>query len=146
MPDLSKKTVLLGRTYSHGHSASAEITFPREQRSCLLHSARILSAGPVARPGESARRSIPDRLPCLKLTQERFDWRRTPDSKPVVSPKFRGLSMKMRVFLTLAMVACGCFTGCTPVRHNLPPAQHLLEPGPGVGGPGPGVLGMQGGP
>ncbi|MCC7335543.1 MAG: hypothetical protein IT422_10615 [Pirellulaceae bacterium] len=54
--------------------------------------------------------------------------------------------MKMRVFLTLAMVACGCFTGCTPVRHNLPPAQRLLEPGPGVGGPGPGVLGMQGGP
>ncbi len=54
--------------------------------------------------------------------------------------------MKMRVFLTLATVAFGCFTGCTPVRHNLPPAQRLLEPGPGVGGPGPGVLGMQGGP
>lgn len=54
--------------------------------------------------------------------------------------------MKMRVFLTLAVVAFGCFTGCTPVRHNLPPAQRLLEPGPGVGGPGPGVLGMQGGP
>jgi hypothetical protein len=49
--------------------------------------------------------------------------------------------MKMRVFLTLAVVAAGCFTGCTPVRHNLPPAQRLLEPGPGVGGPGPGVLG-----
>ncbi|MCA9132970.1 MAG: hypothetical protein KDA45_07435 [Planctomycetales bacterium] len=48
--------------------------------------------------------------------------------------------MKMRVFLTLAVVATGCFTGCTPVRHNLPPAQRLLEPGPGVGGPGPGVL------
>ncbi len=54
--------------------------------------------------------------------------------------------MKMRVFLTLAMVAFGCFSGCTPVRHNLPPAQRLLEPGPGVGGPGPGVLGLQGGP
>jgi hypothetical protein len=54
--------------------------------------------------------------------------------------------MKMRVFLTLAVVALGCFSGCTPVRHNLPPAQRLLEPGPGVGGPGPGVLGMQGGP
>ncbi len=54
--------------------------------------------------------------------------------------------MKMRVFLTLAIVAFGCFSGCTPVRHNLPPAQRLLEPGPGVGGPGPGVLGMQGGP
>ncbi len=53
--------------------------------------------------------------------------------------------MKMRVFLTLAIVATGCFVGCTPVRHNLPPAQRLLEPGPGVGGPGPGVLGMQGG-
>ncbi len=64
--------------------------------------------------------------------------------------------MKMRVFLaTLAVAAAGCFTGCTPVRHNLPPAQRLLEPGPGVGGPGPGVLspevipangtGMQGG-
>lgn len=49
--------------------------------------------------------------------------------------------MKMRVFLTLAMVASGCFIGCTPVRHNLPPAQRLLEPGPGVGGPGPGVMG-----
>ena len=48
--------------------------------------------------------------------------------------------MKMRVFLTLAVVAAGCFTGCTPVRHNLPPAQRLLEPGPGVGGPGPGVI------
>ncbi len=48
--------------------------------------------------------------------------------------------MRMRVFLaTLAMVASG-FTGCAPVRHNLPPAQQLLEPGPGVGGPGPGVL------
>lgn len=54
--------------------------------------------------------------------------------------------MKMRVFLTLAVVAVGCFIGCTPVRHNLPPAQRLLEPGPGVGGPGPGVLGMQGAP
>lgn len=32
-------------------------------------------------------------------------------------------------------------TGCTPVRHNLPPDQRLAEPGPGVGGPGPGVLG-----
>lgn len=53
--------------------------------------------------------------------------------------------MKMRVFLTLAVVAVGCFVGCTPVRHNLPPAQRLLEPGPGVGGPGPGVLGMGGG-
>ena len=52
--------------------------------------------------------------------------------------------MKMRVFLTLAVVALGYFTGCTPVRHNLPPAQRLLEPGPGVGGPGPGVLGMPG--
>ncbi len=49
--------------------------------------------------------------------------------------------MKMRVFLTLAVVAAGCFTGCTTVRHNTPPAQRLLEPGPGVGGPGPGVLG-----
>lgn len=48
--------------------------------------------------------------------------------------------MKMRVFLTLAMVATSCLIGCTPVRHNLPPAQRLLEPGPGVGGPGPGVL------
>lgn len=53
--------------------------------------------------------------------------------------------MKMRVFLTLAVVAVGCFVGCTPVRHNLPPAQRLLEPGPGVGGPGPGVLSMGGG-
>ncbi len=50
--------------------------------------------------------------------------------------------MKMRVFLaTLVVVAAGYLTGCTPVRHNLPPAQQLLEPGPGVGGPGPGVLG-----
>ena len=50
--------------------------------------------------------------------------------------------MKMRVFLaTLVVVAAGYLTGCTPVRHNLPPAQRLLEPGPGVGGPGPGVLG-----
>lgn len=48
--------------------------------------------------------------------------------------------MKMRVFLTLAVVATGCFTGCTTVRHNLPPAQRLAEPGPGVGGPGPGVM------
>ncbi len=48
----------------------------------------------------------------------------------------------MRVFLaTLVVVAAGYLTGCTPVRHNLPPAQQLLEPGPGVGGPGPGVLG-----
>ncbi|MEZ6074509.1 MAG: hypothetical protein R3C56_02195 [Pirellulaceae bacterium] len=44
----------------------------------------------------------------------------------------------MRAFLTLAMVACGCFTGCTPVRHNLPPACSVRwSPGPGVGGPGP---------
>lgn len=49
--------------------------------------------------------------------------------------------MKMRVFLTLAVVATSCFTGCTSVRHNTPPAQRLMEPGPGVGGPGPGVLG-----
>ncbi len=50
--------------------------------------------------------------------------------------------MKMRVFLAvLVVVAAGYMTGCTPVRHNLPPAQQLLEPGPGVGGPGPGVLG-----
>lgn len=49
--------------------------------------------------------------------------------------------MKMRFFLVmLAAVAFGYLTGCTPVRHNLPPAQRLLEPGPGVGGPGPGVL------
>lgn len=57
--------------------------------------------------------------------------------------------MKMRVFLTLAVVAAGCFTGCTPVRHNTPPAQQMLQPGPGVGGPGPGVIGpgsMGGGP
>lgn len=47
--------------------------------------------------------------------------------------------MKMRVFLTLAVVAIG-FTGCTSVRHNSPPAQRLAEPGPGVGGPGPGVI------
>lgn len=47
--------------------------------------------------------------------------------------------MKMRVFLTLAVIALGV-TGCTSVRHNLPPAQRLLEPGPGVGGPGPGVM------
>lgn len=52
----------------------------------------------------------------------------------------RGLGMKMRVFLTLAVVASSCLTGCTTVRHNLPPAQRLLEPGPGVGGPGPGVI------
>jgi hypothetical protein len=51
--------------------------------------------------------------------------------------------MRMRVFLTLAMVAAGCLTGCTTARHNLPPAQHLLEPGPGVGGPGPGVMGAE---
>ncbi|MCA9191502.1 MAG: hypothetical protein KDB03_07065 [Planctomycetales bacterium] len=51
--------------------------------------------------------------------------------------------MKVRVFVaTLAVVAAGYFTGCTPVRHNLPPAQQLLEPGPGVGGPGPGVMMM----
>ncbi|MEZ6133747.1 MAG: hypothetical protein R3C53_02440 [Pirellulaceae bacterium] len=49
--------------------------------------------------------------------------------------------MKMRVFLTLAVAATSCFTGCTTTRHNLPPAQRLLEPGPGVGGPGPGVMG-----
>lgn len=50
--------------------------------------------------------------------------------------------MKMRVFLaTLVIVATGYVTGCTPVRHNMPPAQRMLEPGPGVGGPGPGVLG-----
>lgn len=49
--------------------------------------------------------------------------------------------MKMRFFLvTLAAVALSYVTGCTPVRHNLPPAQRLLEPGPGVGGPGPGVM------
>ena len=49
--------------------------------------------------------------------------------------------MKMRFFLvTLAAVAISYVTGCTPVRHNLPPAQRLLEPGPGVGGPGPGVM------
>ncbi len=49
--------------------------------------------------------------------------------------------MKMRVFLATLVVVAGYLTGCTPVRHNLPPAQRLLEPGPGVGGPGPGVLG-----
>ncbi len=48
--------------------------------------------------------------------------------------------MKMRVFLSLAVVAAGCLTGCSTTRHNLPPAQRLLEPGPGVGGPGPGVI------
>ena len=49
--------------------------------------------------------------------------------------------MKMRFFLvTLAAVALSYVTGCTPVRHNLPPAQRMLEPGPGVGGPGPGVM------
>jgi hypothetical protein len=48
--------------------------------------------------------------------------------------------MRMRVFLTLAVVASGCMTGCNTVRHNLPPAQRLAEPGPGVGGPGPGVM------
>lgn len=49
--------------------------------------------------------------------------------------------MKMRFFLvTLAAVAISYVTGCTPVRHNLPPAQRMLEPGPGVGGPGPGVM------
>ncbi len=53
--------------------------------------------------------------------------------------------MKMRVFLTLAVVATSCFTGCTSVRHNTPPAQRLMEPGPGVGGPGPGVLGPDAG-
>ncbi len=52
--------------------------------------------------------------------------------------------MKMRFFLvTLAAVAISYVTGCTPVRHNLPPAQRLLEPGPGVGGPGPGVMAPQ---
>lgn len=55
--------------------------------------------------------------------------------------QIRGLSMKMRIFLSLAVVAAGCLTGCTTVRHNTPPAQRLMEPGPGVGGPGPGVLG-----
>lgn len=52
--------------------------------------------------------------------------------------------MRMRVFLTLALAAASCFTGCaTTARHNLPPAQRLLEPGPGVGGPGPGVMGAE---
>jgi hypothetical protein len=51
--------------------------------------------------------------------------------------------MRMRVFLTLALVAMGCLTGCSTARHNLPPAQRLLEPGPGVGGPGPGVMGAE---
>jgi len=41
----------------------------------------------------------------------------------------------------LAAAAALATTGCTPIRHNLPPEQRLLEPGPGVGGPGPGVLG-----
>lgn len=48
--------------------------------------------------------------------------------------------MRMRVFLTLAIVATGCLMGCSTVRHNVPPAQRLMEPGPGVGGPGPGVI------
>ena len=43
--------------------------------------------------------------------------------------------------LSLLAAAAILATGCTPVRHNLPPDQHLAEPGPGVGGPGPGVLG-----
>ncbi len=107
--------------------------------------ARILGSERYRSPGESARQAIGGDSQCLKLTQDRFDWRRTPDSKPDVLPIIRGLSMKMRVFLTLATVAFGCFVGCTPVRHNLPPAQRLLEPGPGVGGPGPGVLGMDSG-
>lgn len=52
--------------------------------------------------------------------------------------------MRMRVFLSLAMAAAGCFSGCaSTARHNLPPAQRLLEPGPGVGGPGPGVMGAE---
>ncbi len=52
--------------------------------------------------------------------------------------------MRMRVFLTLALAAASCFTGCaSTARHNLPPAQRLLEPGPGVGGPGPGVMGAE---
>lgn len=52
--------------------------------------------------------------------------------------------MRMRVFLTLALVVMGCLSGCsTTARHNLPPAQRLLEPGPGVGGPGPGVMGAE---
>jgi hypothetical protein len=52
--------------------------------------------------------------------------------------------MTMRRFLTLAMLALGCLSGCaSTARHNLPPAQRLLEPGPGVGGPGPGVMGPE---
>jgi hypothetical protein len=49
----------------------------------------------------------------------------------------------MRIHLShwlLSITAAGLLTGCTPVRHTLPPAQRLMEPGPGVGGPGPGVL------
>lgn len=42
--------------------------------------------------------------------------------------------------MSLCIAAAVFATGCTPVRHNLPPEQRLLEPGPGVGGPGPGVL------
>lgn len=52
--------------------------------------------------------------------------------------------MTMRLFLTLAMLALGCLSGCaSTARHNIPPAQRLLEPGPGVGGPGPGVMGPE---
>ncbi|MCG8649106.1 MAG: hypothetical protein MI861_04700, partial [Pirellulales bacterium] len=48
-----------------------------------------------------------------------------------------------RIVTHMALFAAAVIlaTGCTPVRHNLPPEQRLLEPGPGVGGPGPGVLG-----
>jgi len=49
--------------------------------------------------------------------------------------------MTMRLTTKLLCVAATVMaTGCTPVRHNLPPEQRMLEPGPGVGGPGPGVL------
>src|SRR6056297_609996 len=50
---------------------------------------------------------------------------------------------KMKRFVTqlsLCIAAAVLATGCTPVRHNLPPEQRMMEPGPGVGGPGPGVL------
>ncbi len=51
--------------------------------------------------------------------------------------------MMKRIVTHMSLLAATAIlaTGCTPVRHNLPPEQRLMEPGPGVGGPGPGVLG-----
>ena len=49
--------------------------------------------------------------------------------------------MKIRMtHLVICVAGTVLVTGCTPVRHNLPPAERLMQPGPGVGGPGPGVM------